>query len=111
MGRVLPDAFSLRSRDIIKVFIVTQVHCCKEFFLRPSCGVKSIVRDSVSYASEVRAGVVGRGICIVDRCRACGINTLAEANRFDSDRGASGRVLIRRLDVTVIVGPEPLSIF
>lgn len=84
VGRVppaAPDAFSLRSRDIIKVFIVTPAHCCKEFFLRPSCRVKSIVSIRIRVQARkrvVNASPLNRRLWMVFldlHCR-CGVHCL-----------------------------------
>lgn len=119
-----PDAFSLRSRDIIKVFIVTPAHCCKEFFLRPSCRVKSIVliwfRMRGRKLNACNASILNRRLWMVFvdlhcRCarRAMCSKHCGPGNGFESSRGSSGRVLIRRLGVTVQLDgtrhPAPLN--
>lgn len=70
-----PDAFSLRTRDIIKVFIVTPAHCCEEFFrwvgLIDRVCVDLQARETCSdVPRQARPDSACLWICIVD-ARGC----------------------------------------
>lgn len=121
--RLPPDAFSFGTRDIIKVFIVTLSHCCKEFFLRPLCWIDS--SDSVLYASEQASSNSKRRYWIAD-CRwclrICIVNALLVCGKHSLGTGSSpvqsvlsGRLLIIQPTVPFSVerrpGSCPLIIF